>query len=410
MLRGFLALHTCVLLAVLCSTQGRAEVLSLDQAMRSAMLQAPEVSIQAQVLEEARGARSRAGALPNPKVDYDWERLRQNGAQGGEWSASVSTPLEVLWTRGPAVRATDSRIEAESHTLDHTRAQVRRDVQAAYVRYHYDQQKRLVYEGVSELFQEASRRGSVRKAEGDISAYEKQRIDLEAMRYERQASQAAVDAAASRRRLLYFLGDREGAFETVLAGPLVVFSEGFEEAVQNGLKKRADLLSARAETRAAEAFVISEGRRGLPPTEMSVGFKRQEDGFEGAIIGLSIGLPLFDRNQGGRKMAAAAANRNRTLLTAIERRVTLEVKNALEQYRATQNQLERLRSGGAPEAMLETVQAAYSEGALSLVEMLDGLSAYQATVSAGLDLEAAHYLSQIELELAMGTSPNITNP
>lgn len=410
MLRGFCALCALALVVPLCSTQVRGESLSLKEAVRLALVRAPEIAVESGALEEAEGARAQAGALPNPTADYSWERLRRNGAPGGEWSMAVSAPLEALWIRGPSVRSADAGIDAASLRLAHVRALVSREVQAAYVRSHFNRRKRVVLEQVSDLFRETARKGTTRELEGDISAYERQRIDLEAARYERRLSEAILQEAASRRSLIYYLGGADREIETTLSGPLVVFDGEAGNAVTASMERRADLLSARAASRAAEASVISEGRRGLPTLSLSAGYKSQDAGFEGTQIAVSLGLPLFDRNQGGKRGAAATMYRARAAAEGIERRVEVEVLDAIDRYRSTKTQLARLQSVAPPDAILETVRTTYGEGALSLVEMLDGLRAYADAASDVMDLEASHYISQIDLALAMGLPADATQP
>ncbi len=90
----------------------------------------------------------------------------------------------------------------------------------------------------------------------------------------------------------------------------------------------------------------------------------------------------------------------------LEKRVALEVRQAYETYQLYHQQVEMFlaESVQPPEQLLEVAQFSYSEGEMSLVELLDGVRAYSESFQTKNDLLLKHQLSIFELEKATATS------
>ena len=157
---------------------------------------------------------------------------------------------------------------------------------------------------------------------------------------------------------------------------------------------------AEAEQVSAEASLRQEivARRLDPSVGLGVRHVR-ELGDVALVAGLSMPLPLFDRNQGNIEAAranirAAEARRAGALATTIVRG-----RNAITNVEAATVRVEALERAAIPEAAeaLRLAQLSYQAGRSSLLELLDAQEAYTSAQSALIDARLA--LAQATAEL-----------
>ncbi|MBL8842137.1 MAG: TolC family protein [Planctomycetes bacterium] len=107
-------------------------------------------------------------------------------------------------------------------------------------------------------------------------------------------------------------------------------------ANDSGLRRHPALVLAQAEHEAAEAALELEIRRQYPDLELAPGLGR-EDGLDQVLLGLSLPLPLFERNR--RAIAEATARR---ALTGAE--VALALEQLLDARHAAETELAAARA------------------------------------------------------------------
>jgi cobalt-zinc-cadmium efflux system outer membrane protein len=177
---------------------------------------------------------------------------------------------------------------------------------------------------------------------------------------------------------------------------------------------RPDVRAAILEADAAEVRLDLQGRERIPDLTLTGGYKDQRDGFRGAVIGLSLPLPLLDRNGGHideatAELAAAAARRSLALNIA-----QADVRSAWETYRSLAARVELVQGellAGAG-TLLRTAQVAYAEGEMSLIELLDAADAYRTARETSIDLIARYLTAFYDLQRATGRSDmtDLTSP
>ncbi|RIK80641.1 hypothetical protein DCC62_03385 [candidate division KSB1 bacterium] len=400
-----------------------AQTLTLQQALERALENYPALQIQRYKIEQALGNKTTAGLLPNPVLSYYKEDLDLHGQKGGEEIFSAGLPLNFLWNRWPQVDAASAQVEAENITLANLQRLVKFEVQKAFVECYYAAQSYEAWHKAAAVFKQAATAGNIRLTDGDISGYEQQRIALEHQHYQKAAGEAQAEFINSRRRLAFLLDPtqsemqfepvevksdfRNGSFQhIVFAGesPTSPMPEiNFENLLAHAMQNRPDLQATRAIARSKQAALSAAKWQRLPDASVSAGYKKQVDDFEGAVIQVNLGFPLFDRNQGAVRSARAAYEQQITATELLEKQVALEVRQAHDHYRLYRELLEA-RTAELPESMLQIAQFSYAEGEMSLVELLDGVRAYSEAFQTHFDLLLQYQLSIFDLEKAAATS------
>lgn len=147
-----------------------------------------------------------------------------------------------------------------------------------------------------------------------------------------------LDAQRKDEAALALLGRAIGATPAEVLEPageltaLPALASGAEEILARALRERPEALAARAEVRLASASVREADAAGVPDLTLGVsyGYERDPDAAAHSVLATAaIGLPLWNRNQGGRKQARALAARaeleQRWTEAEIEREVRLTV-------------------------------------------------------------------------------------
>ncbi len=212
----------------------------------------------------------------------------------------------------------------------------------------------------------------LRRDAGDGSELDVQLAELSAGQF---ANSAALDSLAATGALYAVqstMGITSSAIEIALADSL---DPGTLSTIDSS---GTPLLVAAAQSavRAAELTVSLERGRLFTPPSLSLGFERDEPGGSGnrvlPLVGLSLPLPLFNRNRGGVLVAQAQLDRSTALLRVAEVETNAALAVARREQAIARERLARtqsLVSGADRVAALSLL--AFREGAAALPSVLE---------------------------------------
>ncbi|MDX1385695.1 MAG: TolC family protein, partial [Thermoanaerobaculia bacterium] len=136
-----------------------------------------------------------------------------------------------------------------------------------------------------------------------------------------------------------------------------------------------------AQRAAAEQALLDLARvEARPEPTVTGGYKEQSGGLDGVFLGAALRLPLFDRNRGEIASRTARLESEETRLALARRRVENDVRDAWAAYDAigrTVGLLGEANLLAEAESLLESAVVSYTEGEMSLVELLDAAEAYR---------------------------------
>jgi cobalt-zinc-cadmium efflux system outer membrane protein len=121
-------------------------------------------------------------------------------------------------------------------------------------------------------------------------------------------------------------------------------------------------------------------------------------------VGLTVPLPVYNRNQGNIERARLNMIQSRVDLASLERRVVTEVQQAFTDYKISGRSMRRIRDTLIPEAA-EVAKAKFKlfeSGELDVTAFLDAQRAYNDTVKQYLDTAIRHRRSMLALNTAVG--------
>ncbi|MEP7118640.1 MAG: TolC family protein, partial [Acidobacteriota bacterium] len=131
---------------------------------------------------------------------------------------------------------------------------------------------------------------------------------------------------------------------------------------------------------------------------------KRTTGFDTALVGVSVSLPIFDRNKAA---AARAGGEERAALAdrdALARRLTADAISLLATARVLADRSARTdRELLTPaDAVRTAARSAFREGAVDVVRLLDAERVYSEVRRAALELRLEALAAALEARLALG--------
>jgi cobalt-zinc-cadmium efflux system outer membrane protein len=382
--------HASVRVLVLCAVSvmsavaaGETTVLTLEQALARASTEGSATLIAASERERAAARARQARAWENPTLSVEVENVLGRGPyrdfDAAESTVSLSQPLPLGGGRGARVRAAQSDEQAAAAALALTVVELRRDVAIAYA-------EAIAADRLAAIARERAALGvqtraavERRHAAGLESDLQRARIEVETAGMQADARRRAGAALEHRRALAAHW--REATVTAALddvwfdAAPDVAF-DAEHDGAPDAAPPHPRLVVARARVEQARAELEAARRAPFSGLEVTVGTRRFEDapGADRAwVLGLSMPVPVWDRNEGGIAEARAALQAAEFDLERAARDLLAEREAALAERDSARLEVDALRSSGLPssQAFAKLTAQGYDAGRLSLIERFD---------------------------------------
>ncbi|WP_158633626.1 TolC family protein [Tautonia sociabilis] len=401
--------------------EGPPDGLTLDQAI-DLLLQA-NLELQAKALEipKAEADVLTAGLWANPLLYFDTQFVPYgslaNEAGPTQYDLNITHPIDLngKWRRRTevAVRAKDV---VGAQFQDAVRLQVDNlytawlDALAARETIRY---LRASLDGLAELLRATEAlRDQGAAVQADVSRVEILRDSTEVALLE--AEETSIDARRTLGVLLNLPPAESDFLELrgALQPPDAPLPPS-DELIQMALTTRPDLAAfrlgverARAEVRLAEAnrfqdvFLLYQPYTYQDPIN-PLGSNGSHTSW---AIGLTIPLPIYDRNQGNIRRARHTVDQTKLQLADLERQVVAQVRRAERAYVVTAESVRRLEEEILPGARtsLETSEQLYRSGERDLISYLEALRSYNEIARQYRDSLVRHRRATLRLNTVVG--------
>ncbi|MEA2261474.1 MAG: outer membrane protein heavy metal efflux system [Acidobacteriaceae bacterium] len=384
------------------------QVLSLRDAITSAINKRPELQAAAQVEASTAQLRRQAGFIPNPRLFYQSENLRPgvDFTQGVDTYAYATEVLEVSGRRGARIATADSAVNRSQLTFE----QQKRSIELRVAQTYWDtlrlQYLRLLAEQSVGYYREILDYNEKRFNEGKIAAADLLRVRLEEARAEGNTESSRLAEAEAKQRLAREMG-------LATAGNWRL-SESFDflsepknpDSADSPQNDRIEVKLAQQAIDTARANLRTQKAQGRPDVDALFGYKRTA-GFNTMIAGFQMNLPIFDRNQAAVAAARFEVEANRSTLSAVEHQNASDLALARMSYETWKRQVtDRYRPLLDQAVDIANIsRAAYREGGTDLLRLLDAERLRVDTQSAWVEALGNYHQSVLSLEYAEGLEP-----
>ena len=385
------------------------DTLNLREAVRRGLRSSPELKAFGWSAEGALARVRQAALWPNPELELDRENFGGSGDFSGTGGAEDTLALAQLLPLGGDLKHRRRLAEAE-HDL------AAWDYHAARLEVVLSTSRRYISAlAASRRLDLAQRELAVaRKLEsitdkriefGDASPVERARVAVPVVEAELELIRAELAHTAARQRLALAWGERSlGDIRlTATLDTLAPLPE--PAALVDTINNSPEVARWATEINAREAATKLVRAQAIPDPVLRVGIKRdQRTDDQGLIVGISLPLPIFDRNQGARSAARAAENAAEENRRAAELRIESAFSSAyfsLAVAHAESSALGRRALPAAHEAYAATLSA-FSAGQLPFLDVLEASRTLLGLERRQVDALATYHNAQAELTALLG--------
>lgn len=172
---------------------------------------------------------------------------------------------------------------------------------------------------------------------------------------------------------------------------------------------------AKIEISARDAMTKVERSRAVPNITVSAGVvNNQEVGLNQALLGLSIPIPVFDRNQGNVQEAVSRKLKAEDELVAIKNRIQTNLATQYERLSSARQATLSLQNDILPNAQsaFDAANRGFSLGKFNFLDVLDAQRTLYQTKSQYINalLEAHQSIAEIERTLGAVIEHQVTKP
>ena len=346
-------------------------VLTLDQALRTAFAGNPELAAAQWEIGIAEGDRRQAGLIPNPEVSWEAEDTRRDSRTT---TVSISQPIELGGKRGARIDVASRAQDAAGIELERRRNALRADVIQAYSATQTAQQRLQLSRQSQALAEHGLRVAQGRIQAGKSSPVEGTRAQVQLSEVRLELSRAERDQANAYQQLAQVMGAPLPTQITVQPA-----SHGMPVAppptrLLERLNETAELRLATLQIDQREASLGLERAQRIPDLTVSVGSQYSEMERERVnVVGLSMPIPLFNRNQGNVLAAARRADQARDLRNATELRLRTEIQTTLAQWQTASGEVKAFDQTILPAAQsaVDSATRGFEMGKFGFLDVLD---------------------------------------
>ncbi len=344
-------------------------------------------------------------------LDYRVERAATAGGAPAierETMLTATVPLDALYRWGPRAERASAEYRAALGDAAATRQRVLLEAARAFHRVGVAQVGVAASRDLAAWFDSLVVYNRMRVREGVAAESDLIRSEVERGRAGASVALMVAELARARADLTPFLADGVAQGRSLVVAvprePLPLPAESHVPSAS------PELRAARERAAGALAGVTMERRSVVRQADATIGTKSM-GGAMAFVVGASFPFPLFDQNRGEMARASGERDAARQDLIGIERRIRADIVAAQTAADALTSSAAALTSsaGGGDSGFLQKADearrialAAYREGAVPLVHVLDAARAWGEAHLAFAQLIAAQRDSVFELLASLG--------
>lgn len=375
--------------------------LSLEEALRLANERNPNLSAARNSVEIAEAQRIDARVRPNPAISFEsegyplFEPSRPAFVNNQELTFRFDQEIELAGRRRLRTQVAEAGISAAEAAFLDQRRRLEFDVRRGYFGVVLAKADLDVSRSALAEIDKVIGLNRARYEQGEISGGELRRIQVERLKFvdDLFAAQLALRNARSALLALFNAPDLSVEFDVVETlnvtdpgspgQPLPTSPLPLDAASlrTQALAVRPDLLAAQREVQRTDTETRLQRALRTPNITVGGGYRR-DFGTNAVVFGVTVPLPLSNRNQGGVARAEAERRQAANLATATATGVLLDVQQALNTVDVSRERvayIEREYLTPSRESR-DIVLASYRLGSADLIDFLDAQRAFRDTL------------------------------
>ncbi|MHC4524340.1 MAG: TolC family protein [Planctomycetota bacterium] len=385
------------------------DVLTLKQALALILMHNPELKVFSLETRAAQARELQAGLRPNPEIEIEVENVGGTGELSGFDAAETTIQLSQLIELGnkSQKRKKVASFEKEISHLDYRRKRLEifSEAAKAFVLVLRVQEELQLSNELLKLSEESFETVEKRVNAGKDSPVEKTRasVALSNMKILHRQAQRNLDFA--RKQLSFFWGQEKPLFKRATGDIYRVDSLPTLDDLMSQLKLNPEYVRWEAEIKKSQAILELERSKSAGDITIGAGVRRFDETNDNAFVfGVSIPLPVSDRNQGAKQEAVYNLAKSRAEQKTAWLKLQSEFSETHQKFANSYNQATSLENEVLPGAieMFNVATRAYQEGKVDYLNVLDAQRTLFTTKDEYINALAEYHIRKTELERLVG--------
>ncbi|TSE33936.1 Cobalt-zinc-cadmium resistance protein CzcC [Tepidimonas fonticaldi] len=385
--------------------------LTLQKAVALALEANLDLTVAQREIEAVEGQVIQGRVRPNPELAYSLEDQR---TPTRTQSVQINLPIELGGKRAARIAAAERGRDVAVEELNTRRVEIRAAVVAAFFETLAAQERAALAQASVDLAKRATDAVAKRVAAGKVSPVEETKARVAEAGVRVELAQAQSEQRNARARLASLLGANPPRFTLVSGNVEELPAVPSLDNVQQRLSTSPTLRRMQLEVERRRSLVDVERSKRIPDVTFSLGVKRPTELQRNQLLfGVSVPLPLFDRNQGNLLEALKREDKARDELQALNIRVSTDVLQARERLESIRREVDVLQQDVLPGAKsaYDAATVGFENGKFNFLEVLDAQRTYFAAKSQYLKALAEAHRTAADIDRVLGESgANATQP
>jgi cobalt-zinc-cadmium efflux system outer membrane protein len=383
--------------------------ITLRQALALALMHNPELRAFSWDVRASQARQLQASLWPNPALEVEVEEAGGTGQRSGfdaaETTIQLSQLIELADKRSKRTKLASLEKELAGSDYEAKRLDVFTEVTTSFIEVLAAQHRLGLTEELLQLAEELLDKVTKRVEEGKDSPLEKTKAAVALSNIKIQRQKAVQNLEFARRQLASTWAGKEPVFKSV-AGQLDSLSRipSIDE-LADLTAQNPDITRWSLEVDKEKAALELEKARAISDVTLNGGLRRFNETDDNAIVfGVSIPLPISDRNQAGKLEAAYNLARAREKQRAAHIRIQMKLARAYQALSSAYTEAVELDKNvlkGA-ERVFEASKTGYTEGKLDYLNVLDAQRTLFKAKAQYIDALASYHTAKADVERLIG--------
>jgi cobalt-zinc-cadmium efflux system outer membrane protein len=385
--------------------------LSLSDSFDLAIRANPDIAVAIRETEAIAGVKTQAATRPNPSFATTLQDTRSDTRQ---LYLQLNQEIEMGNKREARMEAADAFYQKATAELDSKKAEIHANVLLAFYEVLVAQERVTLAKSSVEIADLALDAAAKRVKAGKSSPVEQTKSNVAAATAKIELVQANTQLNNSRKRLSALWGDNAPSFEYVIGDVTSIPELGSVSELEGLMDEAPSVKLAKLEIIARDAVTQIERSKAVPNITLSAGVINNQElgGLNQALLGLSIPIPVFDRNKGNVQEAVSRKFKAEDELIALKNKIHNNLLTQYERLGAARQASLSLQNDILPNAQsaFDAANRGFSLGKFNFLDVLDAQRTLYQAKSQYINalLEAHQSIAEIERTLGEVVEHKVT--
>jgi cobalt-zinc-cadmium efflux system outer membrane protein len=379
--------------------------LSWEEAVTRTLQSSPRLKISWGDVSGAAGVQIQSGLLPNPILSYSVENLFGNGSWRGWRSAEsryeIAQLIELGGKRCCRLSSATYQLYAAQASYEAEKMAVQGELLKCFIDTATLQEDLELAQEQKRITEEIFKTVSAKVEDGKVSLIQKHKAEIALASAKIHFERSAVEFLTAKDKLAAFWGASCSDFDQVEWGFYELeVPDDLDECLLS-IPCHPELLQAQFENLSAHQFFHLQKAEAIPDLTLLVGYKTfHGKGDGGFILGASLPLPIFDRNQGNVAQSLAVSHQTQDQYEHLQLLLENKLIAAHKELVRAFGEAHLLRSTLLKVALeaFELAQVGYQEGKFEYLDLLDSKRTLFEVMERYIEALRAFHQSKAEIE------------